>query len=119
MKLGITEDNFEEEQGLNTGLMPFGLHKDKKIEDIPFDYIWWLYHEVDMFSWLKKIINEIFERKMTEKVTCFGGWSEMHFEQEDECATCDLIKKCKEIDTANNEDDWEEKDEDDNISWLD
>lgn len=28
-------------------LMPFGIHKDKRLKDIPDDYLLWLYGEID------------------------------------------------------------------------
>ena len=72
MNLGITEDEFEEEKGLNQNTISFGEHKGKQVKDIPFSYLWWLYHEFILYGWLKETVNEIFEEKMEEKVTCFG-----------------------------------------------
>lgn len=28
-------------------IMPFGIHKDKKLKDVPDEYLLWLYGEID------------------------------------------------------------------------
>jgi uncharacterized protein (DUF3820 family) len=40
-------------------LMPFGIHKDKKLEDVPADYLLWLYKDNKCGkSGLKEYIEE-------------------------------------------------------------
>ena len=38
-------------------VMPFGKHKNKKMEDIPADYLLWVYNNVEMRGGLKDYIQ--------------------------------------------------------------
>jgi uncharacterized protein (DUF3820 family) len=41
--------------------MPFGIHKDKKLANVPADYLMWLYNENKLTQPLKLYIEEHLE----------------------------------------------------------
>lgn len=42
----------------DNSLMPFGMHRDKKLEDVPARYLLWMYGEGKLYGELKKYVED-------------------------------------------------------------
>lgn len=97
MQLGVNEEEYKKETGIQTDVMSFGKHKDEKFEDIPFSYLHWAYSNLDLNGWLKDAIENEYESRLGEKDLCYGTYSATSEAPGAECDACELIDYCKDL----------------------
>ena len=97
-QLGVSEEQFQEEQGVKTDVFPYGVHKDKLISEVPFKYLYWVYEEHDLSGWLKDAVEKEVEKKIGENIDCFTTYYLTSAEDEVRCAGCEIADVCKDID---------------------
>lgn len=77
LKLGGNDKTFNKEMNgrTNKGIMPFGTHEDKPIDEIPSSYLGWIVHQEWLKDPLKSKLEEEFNKRKEEK-DCFGHLEE-------------------------------------------